>query len=513
MSATSVYDQNEIPPVELPFVESDAETSERRKRAINARPLLDEKKDAAPLNESGKDEGTEKASRGRGRRILICVALFLVLIVGCVIAIYFFLGSSATRKPTVRVTTDPNKKPETSYGSDEEKYNAAIANLVSKEGNKDNPLNPLGGGDNSAIDPKTGQPVTDLSGLPKSTTAGSTGVDSGRTSLTETGRVQPEPLAPANSNAASDAASSNTGQRPSLSASSSTAGRSTLFSTSRLANKGEAATRSGNSGDANRGGSDRSESRDGVAVPTFGSMLPVRTLGMIYTLRSSGSLVRFELTRDISGRGWSLKRGTVIVGVVRSSDNDRAFISMVGFIDGDTGGFVKVTGDLLSGDGASGIKGKKKKVSSGFSRVLSRLGDAGLNILSTIAAGAGRGTIVISDAYTRGTAPLTSELNGVLGSGNRQEFVEIKAGTPCYVMITQLPDEIHGIDALASMSSESLNNFSDSGKPRRATGLSEIELAELISRGDEAEIRAALPKMTPEMRRIALAVLSGGGDR
>lgn len=51
-------------------------------------------------------------------------------------------------------------------------------------------------------------------------------------------------------------------------------------------------------------------------LPPFGQMLPVRTLGAIYTLRQ-GSLTRFELTRDSDGPGWSLPRGTVFVGTLR----------------------------------------------------------------------------------------------------------------------------------------------------------------------------------------------------
>jgi tetratricopeptide (TPR) repeat protein len=48
----------------------------------------------------------------------------------------------------------------------------------------------------------------------------------------------------------------------------------------------------------------------GVAMPTFGSMLPVRTLGVLYTLRSGG-LARFELTSDVKGKGWAMPRGQI----------------------------------------------------------------------------------------------------------------------------------------------------------------------------------------------------------
>src|SRR5438094_555537 len=93
-----------------------------------------------------------------------------------------------------------------------------------------------------------------------------------------------------------------------------------------------------------------------VALPSFGSMLPVRSLGVIYTLRSGG-LVRFELTRDVKGKGWFLPHGTVLVGALRGSEYDRAFISLIGFIDSESGRFVKITGDVLGSDGGTGLRG------------------------------------------------------------------------------------------------------------------------------------------------------------
>src|SRR6185295_10859995 len=56
-----------------------------------------------------------------------------------------------------------------------------------------------------------------------------------------------------------------------------------------------------------------------IILPTFGSILPVRTLGKIYTLRS-GSSIRLELTRYVSGEGWSLSKGTVLIGQIRGSE-------------------------------------------------------------------------------------------------------------------------------------------------------------------------------------------------
>ena len=56
-----------------------------------------------------------------------------------------------------------------------------------------------------------------------------------------------------------------------------------------------------------------------VALPPFGSMLPVRTIGGVYTLRS-GALARLELTRDMVGNGWSMKRGTILVGSTKGGE-------------------------------------------------------------------------------------------------------------------------------------------------------------------------------------------------
>ena len=79
-------------------------------------------------------------------------------------------------------------------------------------------------------------------------------------------------------------------------------------------------------------------------------MLPVRTIGALYTLRT-GALVRFELTRDTKGNGWSMKRGTILVGTSKGSDFDRAYVSIMGFIDPQSGKLVKLGGDVRGGDG------------------------------------------------------------------------------------------------------------------------------------------------------------------
>ncbi len=252
----------------------------------------------------------------------------------------------------------------------------------------------------------------------------------------------------------------------------------------------------------------RTEAR--VVVPPFGSMLPVRTIGGLYTLRS-GALARLELTRDIIGNGWSMTRGTILVGTTKGGDYDRAYVAIIGFIDPESGKFVKLGGDVLGGDGTAGLKGKSRQLDSRWTRVLSQLGNAALSVTTAAVGGRSNGTVVISDgARSSLINPVSDELNGLLGAqsdGNRRTgFVEVIAGTPGYVMVTDLPATIKGTDPNAEPDVQSLA-LSDIDAIRPATGLSERDFAELIANGSPEEIKARLKRMSPEMRKIALAVL------
>jgi hypothetical protein len=247
-----------------------------------------------------------------------------------------------------------------------------------------------------------------------------------------------------------------------------------------------------------------------VAAPPFGSILPVRAIGGLYTLRS-GALARFEITRDMIGNGWSMKRGTILVGTTKGGEYDRAYVSVVGFIEPQSGKLVKLGGDVLGGDGAAGLKGKSRQVDSRWTRVLGQVGNAALNLTGAILGGRSNGTVIISDgARSPLINPISDELNGVLGSpsnGNRRTgFVEVGAGTPGYVIVTDLPAEIKTTDA-NELSQETLATVADIDSIRPATGISERELADLLANGSPDEIKARLHRMSPEMRKIALAVV------
>jgi hypothetical protein len=128
-----------------------------------------------------------------------------------------------------------------------------------------------------------------------------------------------------------------------------------------------------------------------------------------------------------------------------------------------------------------------------------------------VAAATGR-PIIVTDVNSL-TNPVSYELGNLAGDRNRQNsFVEVPAGTAGYVMITRLPQEIKGIDALGDMTAEDLAKQTATDTRRASTGLTEQQMANLLSSGSPEQIRAALPSMTPEMRRIAEAVLKESGE-
>lgn len=232
-----------------------------------------------------------------------------------------------------------------------------------------------------------------------------------------------------------------------------------------------------------------------TAIP-FGTLLPIRFLGAVYTLRASGGLVRMELTRSVSGKNYSYPAGTVLVGALRGSEIRRAFISVVGLIDSKTGGLVKFEGEVMGNDGASGIIGRRRQVKSTWSRVFGGLREAGAVALGAIGNRRSGGTVIISDSTSKASGVLTDELSGLIGSNrNPNEFVEISAGTTGFVLVTDLPDEVSKAKRLGQNS-------------KTATGLTTSELADLFSEGSKEKIRAYWTRMTPAFQQLAEKVLA-----
>ena len=224
-----------------------------------------------------------------------------------------------------------------------------------------------------------------------------------------------------------------------------------------------------------------SESR--VALPPFGSMLPVRTTGALYTLRPG--LARFELTRDVRGQGWRMRKGTTLIGQQQGGEYDRAYVSLVGFIDPESKLFVKAQGEVLGADGAPGLQGKRKQISGRWARVLGRVASSAVSLGQAALSRGNSTTLVLPGAVAPELTPSVA---------SRREFVEVSAGTPAFVLITDLPKEAQGTDH---------DPLADGNGER----LTDEELAELLSSESPEKIHAAMPRMTPELRRVAEAVL------
>jgi len=433
-------------------------------------------------------ENEHGAQTGRGRKRIIGALSGLVILLVAVAVIWFMVGNGATRKAKVPVNAANSNS---AQQSEEGMTRQAIQVVNSGPG--------VTFGDGSVARPQPSPAVEQAANQ----------------SLSKEPVTQLPATANPNLSSTVDPArsSNNSTQASDSNSNASSASKETERNNERSVHIGGdlIAPRKREAASPERAKGEESSAR-AVALPSFGSMLPVRSLGVIYTLRSGG-LVRFELTRDVKGQGWFLPHGTVLVGALRGSEYDRAFISLIGLIDSESGRFIKITGDVLGSDGGTGVRGKRRKMSSGWSKVLGKLGEASLGIAGSLASSVGRRPVIITDAFGGVGSRVTSEFDGVLLNKDRNVFVEVAAGTACYVMITELPEAIQGVDALAKFSGREVESRADSDQRRDATGISEHELAELIQSGDPEQIKMALPRMTPEMRRVAEAVITQSGDK
>jgi hypothetical protein len=220
-------------------------------------------------------------------------------------------------------------------------------------------------------------------------------------------------------------------------------------------------------------------------------MLPVRTQAVIFTVRNN-SYARFELTRDLTGEGWSLPKGTVLIGHTSGSELERAFVNIIGYLDPRENRFVKMTGEVLGSDGGAGLQGKRISVDRNrFKQTLSKVASSGLQVAGMMAGAlTGRGTVVVNGAGYRLLNPVTDEAGRLVNGGSeKRTFVKVEAGQSAYVMVADLPKELHAVDAPG-----------EDELARAATSLNDREVMELILFGTPEEIRGALPLMNDEQR-------------
>lgn len=176
-----------------------------------------------------------------------------------------------------------------------------------------------------------------------------------------------------------------------------------------------------------------------VQIP-FGTLLPVRLVGSVYTLRNSGGFVRMEITRPVEGKGYSYPAGTMIVGSVRGGESVRAFVNIVGLIDPTSGELVRFSGELLGRDGGSGIEGRRRNLTSQWARFFRGMKDTAASVLGSVGAIRSGSTVVLSEPIRRGTESMTGDLSASILSNEREDtFLEVAAGTSGYVLVAGLP--------------------------------------------------------------------------
>jgi hypothetical protein len=242
-----------------------------------------------------------------------------------------------------------------------------------------------------------------------------------------------------------------------------------------------------------------STSARAAVLPVFGTMLPVRTRGVIFSLRNN-SYARLELARDCQGDGWSLSKGTLFVGRISGSEQDRAFINIFGYIDPGTNRLVKMSGEVVGSDGGSGMQGKRIAIDRNrLKQTLGKVASNGLQVAGMMAGAlTGRGTVVVNGAGDRVLNPITDDAGRLVnGAAEKRSLVRIEAGQPAYVMVSDLPSEVQGIDAVGQ---DVLASSSHS--------LTDREVMELILFGTPEDLRAASPLMNEEQKRLVLKSIS-----
>ncbi len=487
-------------PAAMPFAENEEEREKLLKQAAGEN-LPDDL--SAEIQEEESDETIQTVKTPKKKLFLAFVGFVFGFVLLLVILSWFFrLGSFAqTKAQAVDRTAKTNSSASTAPVTEDEKLKMALNLVAEKNPNVSN---------NAAVNPDSvSSSNTDTSGTippvkaadlnepvvpdalanPNSVSPNNSTVYPGRTNANQ------NPVVTENNQNSSGGKTNLTGAQPNRSENT-PKGRSLFFGVEEKNSSEQKSSSSTNIQTvSNNQTLDFTSAAAGAAIP-FGTLLPIRFLGAVYTLRASGGLVRMELTRSVSGKNYSLPAGTILVGTLRGSQYKRAFVSVVGLIDPETGGLVKFEGEVMGNDGASGVIGRRRQVKGAWSRILKGFREVGSVALGAINnRHSGGGTVIISDSTAKASGALTDELSGLIGNRSSGEFVEVTAGTTGFVLVTHLPDEISNSDAIAKNS-------------KAATGLSENELAELFSSGSKEKIRAALPRMTPAFRKLAESALS-----
>jgi hypothetical protein len=148
-----------------------------------------------------------------------------------------------------------------------------------------------------------------------------------------------------------------------------------------------------------------------------------------------------ELTRQVDGNGFSYPAGTKVIGNIRGGESSRAFVTIIGLIDPVSGALVKFGGELLGRDGASGIEGKRRRLTSQWARFFNGLKETASSVLGSVGALRSGGTVILSEPIRRGSESMSEDISDALISGGKENsFIQVSAGSNGYVLVTDLPD-------------------------------------------------------------------------
>lgn len=477
-------------PAALPIAEESDEREKLLREAANENDLANEN-----LSNEIEEEELAQTPKTSKKKLFIAFVLFVFgfILLVLLMSWFFGIGAFAATKPQAVDRTKQTNSSNPAPVTEEEKLKMAL-NLVAEKNpngttNDASSANETVAGNSSVDIPPTKatdlaepvivpDPLVETNRTPVNSSVSTTNIESSKTPIsTDSNSVQTS----TNNERITDSI-----VQPTRETNNAPLGRSLFFGIERKETAVSNSTSNTNSQIVSTTQTVNFTNQPTPSIP-FGTLLPIRFLGAVYTLGASGGLVRMELTRAVTGKNYSYPAGTVLVGTLRGSEYKRAFISVVGLIDPISGGLIKFEGEVMGNDGASGVTGRKRQIKSTWSRIFGGLRDAGAVALGAIGNGRSGGTVVISD----GASKVSDELSGLIANNqSRSEFVEVSAGTTAFVLVTDLPDEISNAERLGQNS-------------KTATGLSETELADLFSEGNKERIRAALPRMTPQFRALA----------
>lgn len=422
METTSVI--NEIPSA-MPDIEDDDKRESLRHTVDDEKATIEDEQENDEL-----DAGLVDPPKKQRWRILRTVAGFVLFLATLVLGITWFFGigwfavkktENVTRKNSANTTNEPISEDEklrtalSLVAANDKQTNEAATNLLtptsspSTDRKSDNETPIVGGIDNRSTYPSIQFPDRSLP-CPTSDVADEKKTDA---------KAKPEPL--------NDSLMS----RQVTTRDIEPLGRSLFFGI---------AKRSSSTNQPKEQSSDPSIRRpDSPITIPFGTMLPVRLIGSIYTLRNSSGVVRMELARLVEGDGYKYPAGTVLVGNIRGSESNRAFVTMIGLIDPVTGELSKFNGDLLGIDGASGIEGRKRNLTGKWAQFFRGLKDTASSVIGSVGSIRGGSTVILSDQIRRGAGEFSDDISGsVLRSSSQTTFVEVPAGATGYILITEL---------------------------------------------------------------------------